>query len=152
MFSSRITDRPLDAQAEFDSFLATLHGEGAMVSFVGLARDRARSGAAVEGVFLDHHPILTLRSIEDIVQAARERFAVSALRVVHRHDLVRPFEAIVFVAAASSHRRAAFEAADFMMDRLKTEAVFWKREDAADGTRWIEPLASDYADSARWSS
>ncbi|MGX7953499.1 molybdenum cofactor biosynthesis protein MoaE [Tsuneonella sp. HG249] len=151
MTDTVITDRPLRPQDELDGFLAALHGEGAVVSFVGVARNMAASGAVVERLFLDHHPTLTLASIQQIADLARERFAVSAVRVVHRFGEVVPGDAIVFVAAASVHRRAAFEAADFMMDRLKTEAVFWKREDASDRSRWIEPSASDYADTARWS-
>lgn len=146
-----VTADSLDPQAEFDVFLAGLGGEGAVVSFVGIARSTARSGAAVERLFLDHHPTLSAHSVADIAEAARGRFSVSAMRVVHRYGEVRPGEAIVFVAAASDHRRAAFEAADYTMDRLKTEAAFWKREDAADGSRWIEPAQNDYSDTARWS-
>jgi hypothetical protein len=71
--------------------------------------------------------------------------------VVGEETIIAPGETIVFVAASAAHRRAAFEAADYMMDRLKTEAIFWKREDTADGTRWIEPTATDHADRARWS-
>jgi molybdopterin synthase catalytic subunit len=70
--------------------------------------------------------------------------------VVHRAGHIAPGEAIVFVATASAHRRAAFEAADYLMDRLKTEAVFWKREETALGSRWIEPVEADHADAARW--
>ena len=148
---AEITERPLNASAEFGAFLASLSNEGAVVSFVGIARSSTAAGAAVERLFLDHHPTLTAISVADIAAAARERFAVDAVRVVHRHGEVKPGEPIVFVAAASAHRRAAFEAADYMMDRLKSEAVFWKREDAADGSRWIEPTAGDQADLARWS-
>ena len=151
MADTLITDRTLRPQDELDGFLGTLRGEGAVVSFVGVARDTAASGAAVARLFLDHHPTLTAESVEKIAGQARERFAVSAVRVVHRFGEVAAGDAIVFVAAASVHRRAAFEAADFMMDRLKTEAVFWKREDASDGSRWIEPSATDHADTARWS-
>lgn len=146
-----VTAAPLDPQAEFDAFLAGLASEGAVVSFIGIARSTAGSGATVERLFLDHHPTLSAQSVADIADAASGRFALSAVRAVHRCGEVRPGEAIVFVAAASAHRRAAFEAADYMMDRLKTEAVFWKREDAADGSRWIEPGERDYADTARWS-
>ena len=89
--------------------------------------------------------------MEEIAQGAAHRFGLIAARVVHRCGLIAPGEAIVFVAAAAAHRRAAFEAADAMMDRLKTDAVFWKREDAVDGSRWIEPTAKDRADRARWS-
>ncbi|MFA9199701.1 MAG: molybdenum cofactor biosynthesis protein MoaE [Cypionkella sp.] len=150
MIDARIGAEPLDPEAEFAAFLRCLGGAGAVVSFVGLARPVAGSGARVERLFLDHHPRLTLRSVRNIAEAARERFGAGGVRIVHRHGTIRAGEAIVFVAAASTHRRAAFEAADFAMDRLKTEAMFWKREDAADGVRWVEPVAGDYADAARW--
>ena len=75
---------------------------------------------------------------------------MAAVRVVHRCGAIAPGEAIVFVAAAAVHRRAAFEAVDYLMDRLKTDALFWKREDGVDGPRWIEPTGGDRADRARW--
>jgi len=148
---ARLVELPMDPQGEFARFLDGLGDEGAVVSFVGVARPQSRSGAAVERLFLDHHPRLTERSVRDIAEEAADRFDVTAVRVVHRFGKVMPGEAIVFVAAASAHRRAAFEAADYLMDRLKTDAVFWKREDAADGSRWIEPTAADRAERARWS-
>jgi molybdopterin synthase catalytic subunit len=147
----RITGEPLDPPAEFAAFLAGLQEEGAAVSFVGVARPTTAGGLAVERLFLDHHPTLTGRSVREIADSARERFAVSAIQVVHRHGEVSAGEAIVFVAAASAHRRAAFEAADYLMDRLKTDAVFWKREDTAAGSTWIEPTEADRADTKRWS-
>jgi molybdopterin synthase catalytic subunit len=122
-----------------------------VVSFTGVARPLTRDGSAVQRIFLDHHPRLTQRSLDDIAGAAAERFAVAAITVAHRIGEVLPGETIVFVAAASLHRRAAFEAADYLMDRLKTDAVFWKREDAVDGSRWIEPTEADRAERARWS-
>lgn len=151
MIDARLADAPIDAAAELAGFMAKLAGEGAVVSFVGIARPRTRGGARVERIFLDHHPRLTLRSIEEIATAAAARFQASAVAAVHRFGAVRPGETIVFVAAAARHRRAAFEAADYMMDRLKTDAVFWKREDAVDGVRWIEPTDADRAERARWS-
>lgn len=151
MIVARLTDAPLDPAAELSRFMAMLGEEGAVVSFAGIARPRARDGAEVERVFLDHHPRLTQRSIDEIARAASQRFAVSAITAAHRFGAVRPGETIVFVAVASQHRRAAFEAADYVMDRLKTDAVFWKREDAVDGSRWIEPTEADRAERARWS-
>ena len=148
---ARITGEPLDPQAEFGAFLAGLGGEGAVITFTGLARPSSGNGAAVERLFLDHHPVLTEQSVRRIAADARQRFGLSAVRVVHRFGAVVPGEAIVFVAAAAAHRRAAFEAADCMMDRLKTEAVFWKREDTADGSLWVEPTEGDHADTLRWS-
>lgn len=94
--------------------------------------------------------MLTLKSIEEIAVAASERFDVSRIRVVHRCGRVAAGEPIVFAATASKHRRAAFAAADYLMDRLKTEAVFWKRETGSEGSAWIEPTEADYADAGRW--
>ena len=148
---TRLADTELDAAHEFAAFLAEVAGDGAVVSFVGLARPETRGGAAVERLFLDHHPRLTQVSLDTIAADAATRFDVSALHVVHRCGAVTPGAAIVFVAAASAHRRAAFEAADYLMDRLKTDAVLWKREDTVDGAHWIEPTQTDRAERARWS-
>ena len=148
--STALVAEPFDPARELALFVAGLVGEGGVASFVGLARPRTRDGAAVERLFLDHHPRLTAASLDEIAGAAGERFGVGAIRVVHRCGAVLPGEAIVFVAAAAAHRRAAFDAVDHMMDRLKTEAVFWKREDLADETRWIEPTEADRAACGRW--
>ena len=126
-------------------------GAGAVASFTGLCRGTTKTGEPVESLFLDHHPRLTEQSLIDIAASAG-RFRVSAVRVVHRCGAIAPGEAIVFVAAAAAHRRAAFEAVDYLMDRLKTDALFWKREDGLDGSAWIEPTESDRADRARWSA
>jgi molybdopterin synthase catalytic subunit len=148
----RLSDNPFAPERELAELGATLNGEGAVVSFVGLARPASTAGTAVQGLFLDHHPRLTERSLVEIGEAAAARFDVTAIWIVHRCGAVRPSEAIVFAAAAAAHRRAAFEAADYLMDRLKTEAVFWKREDRADGAEWIEPTPGDHRDRARWSA
>jgi molybdopterin synthase catalytic subunit len=145
----RLAPDPILAERELAAFLAELDGEGAVVSFVGRARPRS-GDEAVERLMLDHHPGLTLRSLEAIEAAAFERFAVSSLAIVHRCGEVAPGDSIVFVAAAAEHRRAAFEAADCMMDRLKTDAVFWKREDRPTGSHWIEPRAEDHRARRRW--
>jgi molybdopterin synthase catalytic subunit len=140
--------RPAD---ELARFIASLAGDGAVVSFVGLARPADEAGQAVTGLFLDAYPGMTETSLEAIAADARARFAVSAVAIVHRSGAVAPGAPIVFAAAAALHRRAAFEAADYLMDRLKTDAAFWKREERADGAVWIEPRPSDRADRARWS-
>lgn len=147
--STRLAETPFNAQEEYASFMAELTEEGGIVSFVGRARPQGHDGEALDGLFLDHHPRLTLRSIEEIATAAA-RFEIVALRIVHRCGAVAPGEAIVFVAAAALHRRAAFEAADYVIDRLKTDAVFWKREDVGGTSRWIEPTDADRAAHARW--
>lgn len=149
--SVRLADEPFAADRELAEFMAGLAGEGAVVSFLGIARPRTADGEEVERLVLDHHPRLTLRSLEEIAAAARERFDITSLRIVHRSGAVAPGETIVFVAAAAAHRRAAFEAADYVMDRLKTDAVFWKREDGPGGSHWIEPRDEDYSARERWS-
>ena len=111
---------------------------------------RVKGGEAVYRLVLEHHPALTLQSLEDIAVEAAARFDVSHVRVVHRCGDIATGEPIVFAGAAALHRRAAFEAADYLMDRLKTEAVFWKREIGEAGAEWIEPTEADYADRERW--
>lgn len=149
--TTRLTSDRLDSSNEFAAFESSLDDEGAVVTFVGVARSTAATGAEVSNLFLDHHPRMTEASLRDIAEDASRRFGISAIRVVHRCGDIAPGEAIVFVATAALHRRAAFEAAEYAMDRLKTDAVFWKREDAVDGSRWIEPTNADHTDRARWS-
>lgn len=148
----------IDARLACEAFtpeteLAALsaEGAGAVASFTGLCRPRTKAGAPIERLFLDHHPRLTEQGLRDIAASA-ERFRLSAVRVVHRCGEIAPGEAIVFVAAAAAHRRAAFDAVDYLMDRLKTDALFWKREDGVDASAWIEPTEDDRADRARWES
>lgn len=146
----RLIRTPLSAPAELEAFLAGRAAEGAVVTFTGLARGLGKDGSIVQALTLDWYPGMTERSMQDIAEAAAERFAVTDLVVVHRGGDIIPGETIVFVAAAAAHRRAAFEAADYMMDRLKTEAAFWKREAGPSGARWIEPVEEDRAALARW--
>ena len=146
----RLASGPLLPERELRQFLDTLEGEGAVVSFTGVTRPRSRDGAAVTGLYLDHYPGMTENSLATITAAAANRFAGTRLKVVHRVGQVDAGEAIVFVAAASEHRRKAFEAAEYLMDRLKTEAAFWKREHRSDGATWIEPTDQDLTDNNRW--
>ena len=136
---------------ELAGFIANLEGAGAVVSFTGLARPADAEGRSVTGLFLDSYPGMTEASLDAIARDALERFPVSAVTLVHRCGRIASGEPIVFAAAAAPHRRAAFEAADYLMDRLKTDAVFWKREDGVGGSKWIEPTAGDRGDRARWS-
>ena len=151
--SSRLTDQEIALEAELAQFVASASASarsGAVVSFCGLARPVSGGGAAVHELHLDHYPGMTERSLQTIAEDSARRFEVDQVSVVHRCGTIRPGEVIVFVAAASRHRRAAFNAADFLMDRLKTEAVFWKRERGPGGARWIEPTEGDRSDQARW--
>jgi molybdopterin synthase catalytic subunit len=135
---------------ELAALIERSQGDGAVVSFTGLARPRSSEGGILDTLILEHHPILTLRSLEQIARDAAMRFDAGNIHVVHRCGAVPVGEPIVFAGASSAHRRAAFEAADYLMDKLKTEAVFWKREVGRSGSQWIEPTASDYADRKRW--
>lgn len=146
----RLAHERLEPSEELASFLAEILEEGAIVSFVGTARPRSRSDKRIDRLFLDHHPRLTQRSLEKIADDAAKRFDVTAVRVVHRCGEVLPCQAVVFAAAAARHRRAAFEAVDYLMDRLKVDAVFWKREEGVDGATWIDPTDQDHDDRASW--
>jgi molybdopterin synthase catalytic subunit len=147
----RVQSEPFDAGALLAEFGAGRADAGAVVSFTGVARD-ATAGAAVTTLELEAYPGFTEPAIEAMEAETRTRFEVLDLMVVHRWGPIAPGEAIVFVAAAAVHRRAAFQAADYLMDRLKTDAPFWKKEVGPDGERWIEPRPSDYVDAQRWSA
>jgi molybdopterin synthase catalytic subunit len=148
----RLEPGELRPAEELERFIASLAGDGAVVSFVGLARPADAAGEAVTGLFLDAYKGMTEKSLDAIAGDALGRFAISAVHIVHRCGEIAPGAAIVFAAAAARHRRAAFEAADYLMDRLKTDAAFWKREQRLDGPAWIEPSEADHADRARWSN
>ena len=150
LLRSVLTDQSIEAADLLRDFIGGCDGAGAVVSFCGLARGRGADGGSVATLRLERHPRLTQLSLDRIVQEASDRFDHSGLLVVHRWGAIGPGETIVFVAAAARHRRAAFLAADYLMDRLKTEAVFWKKEEGIDGGRWIEPTDEDRAAVARW--
>ena len=123
---------------------------GAVVSFVGLCRDEGGRLAALE---LEHYPGMAEEEVARVVAHAEERWPLQGIRLIHRYGKIRPGENIVLVATASAHRRAAFEAADFLMDFLKTRAPFWKREHLSDGSigGWVEAAQADDAAAERWS-
>lgn len=142
-----LLETQLDAPAAYAAFDKAEGAAGAVVSFTGVVRGE---GGAVDHLYLDWYPGMTEASLRDITEAAAERFDVTALSVLHRCGKVMAGETIVFVAAASVHRRAAFEAADYIMDRLKSEAALWKREAGSQGERWVEPRTADAEDLRRW--
>jgi molybdopterin synthase catalytic subunit len=146
---AQLVDGPIDAGTLMATFCAGRTDVGAVVSFTGLCR-AATDGRAVETLTLDAWRGFTEEAMTALEDEARARFDLIDLIAVHRWGEVRPGEAIVFVAAAATHRRTAFDAADFLMDQLKTRAPLWKREDGPDGRRWIEARVSDHADAARW--
>lgn len=146
----RLEEHRLDPAAELDRFTGRAEGAGAVVSFTGVARPENAAGAPLHHLELDWYPGMTERSIRTIGVDALARFDLVAATIVHRCGIVAVRQPIVFVAAAAAHRREAFHAADYMMDRLKTEAVFWKKETGPDGAQWIEPTGRDRDDRSRW--
>ncbi len=124
-------------------------GVGAVVAFVGTVRDRS-GGAAVSGMELEHYPGMTERAIEAMIDEAARRFDVRGARVVHRVGPLAPLDQIVLVVVTSAHRGDAFQACEFLMDYLKTQAPFWKKEHGSGGAHWVDARVTDDAALARW--
>jgi molybdopterin synthase catalytic subunit len=128
-------------------------GVGAVASFIGTVRDRngTQGGPGdVREMELEHYPGMTERAIEHMIDAAHARFDIRAARVVHRIGVLQPGEQIVLVAVSSAHRGQAFQACEFLMDYLKTQAPFWKKETGPQGARWVDARVADDAALARW--
>ena len=142
-------------QADFDltrEIAALREGDGrvgAVVSFVGTVRD-LNEGAAVSEMELEHYPGMTERALEDIVAQARARWELLGVLVIHRVGPLAPLDQIVLVACASAHRGEAFAACEFIMDYLKTDAPFWKKEQTPEGARWVDARSSDDSAKAKW--
>lgn len=130
----------------FAQFQGAYTQSGAVVSFTG----SVRPGDGVSALELTHYEPLTLPGMVDLANDARVRWALDGLLVWHRVGVMVPGDPIVLIAAASAHRRSAFQAVDFMMDHLKSAAWLWKREHTAEGWRWIEPREQDLQDRGRW--
>lgn len=139
---------PIDPPALLADFTRAAGGAGAIVSFSGIVR----ADDAVTELWLDHHETLTVSAVEALAAIARDRFGLGGVAIVHRVGSVAPGEPIVFAAAAASHRRAAFDAVDFVMDRLKTAVPLWKCESRGPARTWVEARPQDHADAARWES
>ncbi len=144
-----ISDRPIDPDRLAADFRKQTAGSGAIAAFVG--QTRAEAGA-VKALALEHYAGFTEDAIAAIVDEAVSRWPLHAVSIAHRIGRMAPGDPIVFVAAAADHRRAAFEAVDFLMDYLKSEAPFWKQEVSDAGSRWIEPTDRDRQDIRRWRS
>jgi molybdopterin synthase catalytic subunit len=122
---------------------------GAVCSFVGTVRDR-NEGDVVASLELEHYPGMTEKAIEAMIDAAMTRFDIRAARVIHRIGLLQPLDQIVLVAVTSAHRGESFQACEFLMDYLKTQAPFWKKEQTPAGARWVDARVSDDVAMARW--
>jgi len=138
-----------DLGAEVDAMRAGRTDIGAIASFVGLARDM-NEGSGVAAMTLEHYPGMTEKALAALAAEANARWALLDVTVIHRVGHLLPGDPIVLVAVAGQHRGEAFAACEFIMDYLKTQAPFWKKEETADGERWVEARASDDAAAARW--
>jgi len=138
-----------DLAAEVAALRAADREVGAVASFVGTVRDR-NDGARVSALELEHYPGMTEQAIEAMIGEARRRFDVRGVRVIHRGGALQPGHQIVLVAVTSAHRHDAFQACEFLMDFLKTQAPFWKKETTPDGARWVDARQADDAALARW--
>ncbi len=151
MTSPRVTIQEPDFELghEVAALRASDGGVGAVVSFVGTVRDR-NDGQAVAAMTLEHYPGMTEKAIEAMVDAAMARFDIRAARVIHRVGELHPNDQIVLVAVTSAHRGHAFQACEFLMDYLKTQAPFWKKEITPQGAHWVDARSSDDAALKRW--
>ncbi len=145
----RVEEDDFDVGAEIAALTGGKHGIGAVVTFVGLVRDMA-GGARIGAITLDHYPGMTERGLAEIEAEAGRRWPLEASLIVHRHGRLDPGDRIVLVITASAHRRAAFEACEFLVDWLKTKAAFWKLEETDEGGKWVDARDADTAAAARW--
>ena len=148
-----VQEADFDLTAEHDRLTAGRPDIGAVASFVGLVREvaKAEGGAPVSAMTLEHYPGMTEKSLRAIAEEAASRWPLLGVTVIHRVGRLEPGDRIVLAAAASAHRGAAFEAAEFLMDYLKTRAPFWKKEETPDGARWVDARETDDKAAARWS-
>jgi len=145
----RVQQQDFDVGAEIAALRAGNPRVGAVASFIGTVRD-LNEGAGVAAMTLEHYPGMTERALEDICAQARERWDIFDTLVVHRYGELGPGDQIVLVVVTSAHRGEAFAACEFVMDYLKTQAPFWKKERTPQGERWVEARASDDDAAARW--
>ncbi|HEY5994916.1 MAG TPA: molybdenum cofactor biosynthesis protein MoaE [Gallionellaceae bacterium] len=147
--SASIQTADFDLATELASLRSGRAQVGALVSFVGLVRDFS-DAEKIESIYLEHYPGMSERALEQIIDEASRRWKLLGVRVIHRVGELHPHDQIVLVATASSHRADAFAACEFIIDYLKTSAPFWKREQTAQGAKWLDTKESDLQRSARW--
>ncbi len=145
----RIQTEDFDLSTEVAALRAGDAGVGAVASFIGTVRDR-NDGLGVSAMELEHYPGMTERAIEAMIDEAHRRFDLRAARVIHRVGPLLPQDQIVLVVVSSSHRGEAFKACEFLMDYLKTQAPFWKKEQTPEGARWVDARVSDDESLKRW--
>lgn len=146
-----VQEADFDSGAEIEALSRARDDVGAVATFVGLVRaDKTLSEFSVQAMTLEHYPGMTEKALAEIVADAKTRWSVLGVRVIHRVGRLLPGDRIVLVAVASAHRGDAFAACEFIMDYLKTRAPFWKKEDTAQGGRWVDARETDDAAAARW--
>ncbi|AMM25870.1 molybdenum cofactor biosynthesis protein MoaE [Variovorax sp. PAMC 28711] len=138
-----------DIGAEIATLRAAQPAVGAVCSFIGTVRDR-NDGSAVASMELEHYPGMTEKAIDAMIDEAERRFGLLGVRVIHRVGLLQPQDQIMMVAVVSAHRAESFQACEFLMDYLKTQAPFWKKEQTPEGARWVDARVADDAALARW--
>ena len=146
----RVQEADFDIGAEIAALRRGDPAIGAIASFIGLVRDR-NDGDAVSGMTLEHYPGMTEKALTGIVAEAKKRWDIIDALVIHRVGELKPLDQIVLVVVTGAHRSAAFDACEFIMDYLKTQAPFWKKEQTTQGARWVEARASDDQAAERWS-
>ena len=151
-----IQAQDFDLNAEIAALRAQDGRIGAVCSFIGTVRDRTAgepgkaAAGSIQSMELEHYPGMTEKSIEAMIDAAGQRFDIFGARVIHRVGLLQPLDQIVMVAVTSAHRGESFAACEFLMDYLKTQAPFWKKEQTPEGARWVDARVSDDAALAKW--
>ncbi|MBT8518014.1 molybdopterin synthase catalytic subunit MoaE [Polynucleobacter paneuropaeus] len=145
----RIQEVDFDLSAEIANLRKGDRQVGAVVSFLGTVRDM-NAGSEVHSMTLEHYPGMTEKALEAIVAQAKARWDIRNTLIIHRVGPLKPEDQIVLVVVTSAHRAEAFAACEFMMDYLKTAAPFWKKEETADGGRWVDARVADDAAMARW--
>jgi molybdopterin synthase catalytic subunit len=144
-----IQTEDFDVAAEIAALRRDDGGVGAVCSFIGTVRDRS-DGASVSAMELEHYPGMTEKAIEQMIEEAMRRFDLRAARVIHRVGPLQVRDQIVLVVVTSAHRGESFQACEFLMDYLKTQAPFWKKEQTSEGARWVDARSADDAALARW--
>ena len=138
---------PFDLGHESTAFAARVQGAGAIVTFTGLVRD---NGGSLSGMEIEHYPGMTEAAIQTMMDQAVQRWSLTDVLVIHRHGTLQPGEAIMMIATAAPHRAAAFAAAEFLMDYLKSRAPFWKKEISGSGADWVTATEDDEQALQRW--
>ncbi|MCW8914859.1 MAG: molybdenum cofactor biosynthesis protein MoaE [Magnetovibrio sp.] len=145
----RVQEHDFDPGVELELLSKGNNAIGGVCSFIGMVRDFA-GDEQISAMTLEHYPGMTEKQLEAIEKEANERWPLDATLIIHRYGRLEPGERIVFVAAASAHREAAFEACHFLIDWLKTKAPFWKKENASSGDQWVEAKTCDDEATKRW--